>query len=509
MDNNLKSAQGIPARISGNNALKKVLGFFGPKSDITYKLIENATIKDVDLKQSLLTGTILRKCTFDSVNFSRSDMDGIRIENSFFENCDFRIVDFRSAVLAHSKFSNCQFDNTFIYDCLFDSCELENCTFLNASLTNSSFKTCHFFSCNFRQLTFLLNDIFSTIFEGMTLGDCTFLYVIIKDCTFKNIAINIESIGMIYGLGEQDISNFDFVYLGEKLASPEHKNLVKSLFKEYELRKWHIGLATMRLNFGISSPVYAIKDYFDTLRSFRKKHIIIKKDELLFVSKILDELAYSQKLPLMSVMDSFETVVEIIEGIEESKKTEDIHSVNALKQIANSLIEKIHQMTQEFNQQRIQIENYSGDYPVKVSISFVKKPNLKIDDFLNGIATASGLQIRSQTHTVAQHEGSYIETLSTTIHTLFALQIALFLLNGCVIQVTELKARYKIMLRKQLPSTYLKKALQPKQEIPSYLITSLRNIFRHLTPLVWLNDPDLNGLSSKNIKEIAIDPKEK
>src|SRR4051794_21183022 len=96
----------------------------------------------------------------------------------------------------------------------------------------------------------------------MLLGNCTFLYIVMRGCTFVECSLNAESVGMLYGITIENLESFRFIYLGQHQEAPEPAFVLEAITNEYEARGWHFGLTILRLNFKMSSALYALRACF-------------------------------------------------------------------------------------------------------------------------------------------------------------------------------------------------------------------------------------------------------
>jgi uncharacterized protein YjbI with pentapeptide repeats len=475
---------------------------FSPRSDLTYRLIEGVHLSGRSVHFSLFTGSILRNCVFDTVEFTRCDLDGMRVENCRFEKCSFAGAELRSTTFTNCHISDTSFESAHILDCTFYRNGLIDCSLRLANIAQSSFEGGRFSGTTLARSSCTLNKFRMLAFENVTLGDCTFSYNIVKDCRFTDVRLDVECIGLVYGLTRENLSEVHFIYLGEDQFVPRNEDLVDVLMKLYSERKWSVGLMIMRLNYSLTSPAFAIGEYFTNLWDQISGGRLLKTDELAFITDIFQELRAESRLPLLNVVQCLEMTNALAD--ESAEAEGELRTREALVRFSNALVGMLHEMLDEFESVRLHEPEQGNDRDVKVRAVFHTRPALHLSDFLNALAEQSGLPVRSTSRTLHTATGSWIEILHTTLYSVLALQIFLFLLNGCVVQVTELKARWRALASQRLPAHYRGLALSSKQEIPGHLIIPFRQLMKYAEGLPWVSDPQVRGFSPMNFKELQV-----
>lgn len=493
----------VPQTLKGPIKNDLITKFFLPHSDFTYRKLEDLNISEVDLYQSLLTGSLIRNCVFTNVKFQRADLDGVRIENTVFIKCDFSKCDFRSSHFTQCNFESSVFDEAFINDCQFDKCILIDCSLKGVSLTESHLLSTSISNCLLTQGTFIHNWLFESSMSDMIIGDCTFMYVIFRHCELENITINADSIGTIFGFTEKHLKDAKLMFLGKQESVPHGFKIVELLSEEYARRQWYIGQLGLDLNFKRTSVIGGFENYFtDSFTRFAEMGFA-KGDEIRFVGDILEELASLEKLPLLTAIDVLKWCSSL--KVEIKTKTGKLDTTDkALKILSNrvgiicgALIEKIETAIPE-------IQLSENETPVQLKITFREQPEIRFEDFLNSIGQASMLKIEQKSYLISAKSGSYVEIVYTTLFTVFAFKIFLFLVNGCLIQITEMKERLKVLRRKQAPKSYADLALVPSQQISPTTQLVLQGLLQYAKTLGWLKDPSLLGLEASNIQSMEL-----
>ena len=474
-----------------------------PHSDFTFQVFENVTLTDADLQQSLFTGAVFRGCTFERCNFRRSDFDAARFEKCNFFECDLSI-DMRSSLFITSLFRRCEMETAFVSDCSFIECVFESLAFNDCAIAQNEFASCNFEDVSFTQSTFVQNVVRESPFDNTRMGDCTFLHVIMKGCRFANCEMNVESVGMIYGLTARDVEQFHYVHLGLKQDIPRGRGVVPALLEQYESRRWRMGVAVMRLNFDLSAPANTFHDYLIQSHDALEAGIPLNREEALFLGKVLRELFDERRLPLATC---FEVMKWCVEAAETASKL-SVSDADRTRELLHELSNRVLLLSQEslnVLENTDVLANMSGsDRRVVVRVVFDHEPNIEFAAAMTRIGEISGLNLGSVTRRISVTVGSWVEILETTIVTLSSLRVFLYLINGVLYDVTETRARIQVLARRRLPKEFLDVALRPRQAVPAGLVTPIKRLAGEALKDEWIGDPALQGLAASNLKQVQV-----
>ena len=472
-----------------------------PHSDLTFKVFDNMTVERVSAHQSLLNGCLIRNCEFSKVRLSRCDLEQVQFQNCRFIDVDFRNVELTSAQISQSNFENCNFESALVSDCVWQNCTLDNCSFQQAVIHTCQFDQCQLKNNNFRGASIQLNSFRHTVFEDMKLGDCTFLNHIMANCSYKNVRINAESIGSLYGISIEDLLSFELVYLGQTVVNIEAtKGLLDSLETDYEQRRWFFMRDVLRLNFGRAPRSTALDACLKSVLWPASLGAPLKVGDIAFLEMIIVEMRRLRVLPALTTI-TFPDKIQKFKGqnVAESFERNDMRKLQQLaSRLQGILLEMLQQLTSD-------TECLVGrDKSVIATLFFTEKPGFDVVKFLRTVASASGLRIRSVTQALREESGSYLLIVQTTLATLAALQTALWLLNGCVAQVIELKTRFQVVAQKRPPKVIRDRVLLPDQKVPKWMAVTVQGIFAKLT-----GDPSrlqqiAYGLTPDNFQKIEI-----
>jgi uncharacterized protein YjbI with pentapeptide repeats len=499
-DNNDPRETSLSRFIEGTLSPSEIGSYFHERSDLTYKTFRNLNVSGAHAYRSLFTGSLFQNCQFDSAVFSRSDLDGIRAEITSFAKCDFTTCDIRSSHFSGCTFQECKFNNTFIDDCFYDECKFVECTFNGASLTNCRFQNSLLRKCPLTEATFLHNRMQKTRISEMVLGNCTILYSILADCTLINVTINAESIGALLGLTRAQLEQSKIIYLGQLQVVPADSDIVRLLAEEYSRRKWSIEQLVVNLNFDLASVLGSFDQYLSDRYARFVENGFVKGDEIRFLTDILVELASHDRLPLLTALD----VLEWCGRLEVALSQKSNSTADSIVALASRCILLINSMVDKVSAELLWPAPDQFDAPVYLRVIFNKKPELALTETLNSIKQVSLLPIAKPSSLLDAQLGSYIEVVNTSIYTVFAFRLFLFVLNGCVIQATELKARINVFKKRRAPKSYTELAMGLRQQPLLSMVEELKNLSQYAKQLNITQSPSLGGYDASNIQTLEV-----
>lgn len=496
--------RGLPLAIIGPISTSELAKYFSQRSDLTYRRLEGLNVSDSDVYRSLFTGSLIRDCVFTRVIFTRSDLDGLRVERSIFIECNFTSCDIRSSIFTRCTFQSCNFNSTFIDDCEMQLCEFIECSFEGAILSRCRFQDTSLAACILTRGSILHNKFYNATISDMVLGDCTLLYIILRDCNLLRISIAAESVGAIFGLTKEQIFQANIIYLGNEEPVPQGVEVLSLISEEYQKRRWYIGQLVLAVNFQLTSTISAFDSYFLLTYDRFSELGFTKGDELEFLGDLIQELAVLNRLPFLTALSVLEWCTTLEDAFRQNNQDlpesskDSLHTLAArITLLTNSLLDKLEQSLPE-------IEFKENDRFMYIRVAFDEKPSVPLTNLLNSISAASNLGVGQASYLVRTEKGSYIEIVCTTLFSILAFQIFLFLVNGCLIQLTELKQRLKVLMRKQAPKNYLEMALFPIQQTSPLMLSILQGLITYTKGIPWLKDSTLSGYVASNIKSLQV-----
>jgi uncharacterized protein YjbI with pentapeptide repeats len=477
------------------------MGELGPHLDLTYRVFDDLTIKDVNLHQSLLNGCLIRNCAFHKVRFSRCDLEQVQFQNCRFTNVNFGNVELASTQISKCSFENCNFESALVSDCVWQDCSLTKCSFQQAVIHTSQFERCHLSNNNLRGASIQLDTFRKVAFEKMKLGDCTFLNHIMDGCSYRDVCVNAESIGSLFGFSERDLLSCNFVYLGQDVIGIKAaRGLVQSLEADYRGRRWYFMAEVLRLNLNSDPPAISLDACLQAVLWPASMGSPIKTGDISFLEMIILELSRRRELPALAALTFPDRIRNFLHqaGRDDHERSDQLK----LQQLANRLQGIFLGMLQELTGEIIPLTG--RDRRTLAKLTFEKEPSLNVSKFVGEVGRASGLSIHGTTRVIREESGSYLLFLQTTLVSLAALQTALWLLNGCVAQIIEMKARVRLIKRKQLPKVIQKRVLLPDQNIPKWMAVTVQGIFTKLTADASSLQQAAVSFGKKNLKNIQI-----
>jgi hypothetical protein len=336
----------------------------------------------------------------------------------------------------------------------------------------------------------------------MVLADCTLLYVILRDSSLTRVSISAESVGAIFGLTREQLSQAKILHLGEKETPPPDADIIMLLSEEYWRRKWFIGHLVLAVNFGLTSAVDAFNSYLSV--AFRRFSELgfVKGDELEFLGDLLQELALLDRLPLLTALNVLEWCTALENVIRQNNRDLPESSADSLRVLASRVTLLTNRLLDKLDRELPALEAGDVGGTLCIKATFREKPALSLPEVLNSVGAASTLDVGQNSYLVRSEGGSYVEIVFTTLGAVIALQVFLYLLNGCVIQLTELKHRVKVLARRNAPKTYTDIAISPTQQASPLILTVLNAVVAHVKGLPLLKDPSLSGYITTNIKSL-------
>lgn len=476
---------------------------FSRRSDLTYRRIEGVKVSEADMHMSLLTGCLIRDSVFTKVLLTRSDLDGMRAEKTRFADCDFTSTDLRSCVFVGCSFDRCIFSGSFIDDCWFQDCEVSNCTLEISTLSHCDFRGTTFREGKITRASFLNSNLHNCRIANLNLGDCTINYIILRSCEIVDVVVSAESIGGILGVTREQLDQFKLSYLGEQEPIPEGADLVESIYQQYRQRKWYLGQLVLSLNFNLVSTLAAFDAYLALSYKRFTELGFVKGEELDFVGNIVEELAALDRFPLLTAFNLLEWCSLLEAAIKEKEGESPTSSSDPFRAFVSRMVLVSNRLMDRLDQATPQVGLEEGDRSLCIEVMFDRKPVLSVPDLINSINRPSALGIVQQAQLIQARTGSYIEIVFTTLFSAIALQTFLYLINGCVIQLTELKQRTKTLARKRAPRSYVQQALSGTQHASPLILSVLPGLLAHAKGLPWLKDPFLGGYSSTNLTSLS------
>jgi uncharacterized protein YjbI with pentapeptide repeats len=484
---------------------------FSPGKENDLKLgcdIVRKEFNGLHLSGCSLENSYFRDSYFKETNFKNANMDYTDFENVIFDGCTFDSCTFGSDIRS-SVFLNCTFINSNIDESFIDGCTFKDSIIKNSTIDVTSITNCTFDYCLLENMYLKTASLYHTIFRNcrwveLDWSFVTIFYIVLINCIFKDVTLALPTLDYIFGLREE---NFKGINL-KKYRRKEVKSLKKPLeaWKKYEnMRSKNLSILTKGFCIKEKSMIFVFKSFLLNLPKKRNSCPYIGRDEILFLQNVLTTLEEERDLSVFALILIIEWAFETLNQINLKGDSADVLYIQPT---LIQLYTRLHQIFQEklyfFENQRLFFEQFSADQEVIAKFVFHDRPRLSVSKVLNELADISGLEISAKTQFISSKEGSYVEIVKTTLFTLFAIQTFLYLLNGIVIKLTELKARYKILKQKELPKHFHDLSITGKQPVSPALQKILKNFFNKSAGLEILENIDFFGYNKGNIENIDL-----
>lgn len=390
--------------------IKKILDL---KADEIYhynnwnkSIIENSNLHSISLKwcefieidfikcilaNSDWEGCRALNCLYSGVSFENSDITSI-----YFENCEFNKVTFKGATTTDVSFINCKFIN---------------CDFNHIVLNSSSFKNCTFTRFKLRQSSTYLNQFIDCVFDDSYIYG-NFMYNLFINAHFNKTDIASDLMS----------SNFGFTDSNLKELSLE-KTYFKQLQQKLLDNKDYVSAAIISLNLEEKAFDNAILISIQVIIEQLRCNILVRNEQLMFFSLILNRLLNENKLSLYMVL----FIINILEQRKLFANNIALEkSESVINQIHNMLFEHYRKIIKDIDSELNQIK--SKNSPLTLKITYVEEPSIPICSLLIQIMNAVGINgavpIRKETA-----KGSFIEWIKCYDNILKCLQLFISILG--------------------------------------------------------------------------------
>lgn len=294
---------------------------------------------------------------------------------------------------------------------------------------------------------------------------------------YNNVSINLDSLGQVFGINIDDVMRFKYIFLGDEYGYA-NRTLLEKLSQIYESKKWFSSKIIYEYNIGKINCFDLIQKLNMELVRKIKGGEVIKQTDLDFFINIVNELKDNEKLPFfslyLSVLELKETITAYKENYhEEIIKMIDFYIVimiNIMKEMIFEIFDKSKYLSlANQNQEILFTLHYKGELNLEV---------YKI------IEQASELFFDSHVVLKDVQKGTIIEIMLTTVACIFIFQLCLYGINGCLVQITDMKSKLNILKKKNLPQDYVKQSMLGNQKQPELLKFALDRLDSKMVSLL-------------------------
>jgi len=342
-------------------------------------------------------------------------------------------------------------------------------------------------------------------FINMKFADSTFLLHILDGCSFVDCAMNVDSLGAIYGVTEQEISTLKLFYLGEEQNITNPSDLITKLFDEFSRRRWQFKLIMLAWNTGKVTTISALRAILSAYKGHINEGILLQTEELRFVRRITEHLRKTSKMPLIAAMDSYEGAV----ALASIASTSGGQPHAELSLLAMYLLKAVDGMRNDLERLVGDYEDNSDNYAnVTVVMKFDKQPLIGSADLINTFAVLFGFP--SSARLIKAKSGSYIEWVQMTVAGLFAFRLILFAINGCIKEINGCLKETNGFIKETnviINSINRSNIERPKKKGNRQLAQRTRAATKLITLVRsndTLTDPVIKDYGSNNIKECKV-----
>ncbi len=368
-------------------------------ADISYRIVADITIENKTAEQSIFDGSIFRNSFVTNTNLSRGDFKAVIFEKCFFKDVSFSSSDIQSSIFANCEFINCDFEDAHIEDCQFENSTFQLCQFDNSSFLNSKIIGTTYNSCGFDTSSNILNEFRKTTFIDTSLANCTFNFHIMKECIFKDVVLNADSIAYIFGCTYENLKNASFVFLGQRDDNKYEINeeFIQNTIELFIQKHWFLGASFMAMNFNIKSNFTCLSEVMNIILQYVKSGFLLKKDEITYFKRVLSELKNENLLPQANLINLLKELQTLIQNLNAEK--------NEL--ILIDLYNHCYFLNQEIYSELESLQHcFTKDEILQVELIFKEEPNLDFAELMYRISVNQGLSLSYKE--IKREKGSFL-----------------------------------------------------------------------------------------------------
>jgi hypothetical protein len=438
-------------------------------ADIGHRQFEDLELEDIEAVQSLFSGVVFRRCTLRKCNFSRTDFEGARFERCKIYDTNFNHADIRSTTFVECDLSRNTLDDAHIADTLFLRSTLASTSFRSSTLLSNTFKNSTLNALSNNQATILHTDFAETRFDDVTLADCTALFSFFENCKFDRFTINVDALGLTYGLTPTDLIDVKLLFLGKEQGWPDAIDAGEAVIQTFQARQWPLHLAFSRLCYSNIPRADAWKFIFDVVTTQIQLRRGVTIDEVQFVARIAKRLAEVRRLPFAAVIYGYDRLNQL--SFEGEDPTAERRSAALLLDELTLLLAK---MRDGLVIESAEVLSVPFADSMIAEFNFVERPTTEPGPYLEAIAEIGQPSI---VRLLPGRAGSWVQPLQLTGEILFSIFVALYLLEGCIVRLTRIRARANVLFSPTLPAPYLEMANSPKHEMSATLAKTMLSLY--------------------------------
>lgn len=434
--------------------------------EISGHLIVGRTFEGCSAIQGHFSDTIFRDCRFVECNFSRSDFDAVAFEKCIFESCNFSTSDIRS-----TEFVSCS-----IYGSNFSDGDIKAATFRNSLISGCKFRKQTFASsmiidCKIQETRFDYSTIINMNFKACTfikikLVTCTSLYHFFEECSFVECSMNIDNIGLSFGLTRENLRDIKLVWQRKVQGKRvDISKLLDDLLESLVARRWGVAAAVLAINFSLLPTPVALRIAFASIGATMDAGRPFRSDELRFLAQVVGAIVESGQLPFLSADEGLDLLTPVMAQRPETE---------GLQQLALAFRDAEFKILSAWNQTWTALDAL-GSEVLEAEFYFEQRPDvglLIVLDELHGAKMVEG----PSPQRLSWRNGSYYEVVSMTVSTLMMLMVAGGTIARLLDQLISIRAKGGVLFASQLPATIRERALDPSPRMSGELLGIVQSL---------------------------------
>ena len=399
-------------------------------------------------------------------------------------------------------FKDCDFSLSEIENNNFFKSDLSSTNFIGSRITDNVFKETTFSKIDLNGSTTKFNCFEKSIWTDSIFGNCTIDYNVAVKCKFIKTKMNLETLGSVWGIQENELENITFLSLGRELI--ENKEEIYASYYQYMIEKrLCLEMFTFQVSLKKENVFSSLEQLLNSLGDRNSQEQYLSPDELRYFYEILKAMRKESILPLLALKE----VLSFYNNLVHNFSTNDNYYETILLFYNNiSLI--YNSMTHELLSYQKDLPNNNDKYQVK--ITFKEKPKQDIMEVFNelyqytyNISTAPNIQF------VKDASGSYIVWIIMPLVFLAAFNIGTLLLTGGVKHLIKLRASTEVLFSKKLPRNYYLEVYRKddSEELAKGIISILLSgKISSLSSKLYNLSHD--GINAQNIQDISVENNE-
>lgn len=436
------------------------------QAEYTFRLFDNKAVNQQKSEQSLFNCSTFQRCRILNSSFSKCDFEGSIFRDTSFENTCISSCDIKSSLFQNCIFNHCDFSLSAVSDCEFADCTFYACSFDDTVLRENVFTDCTINGGSHKMATITLSKYYHCSFHNTELGNCSFYDHIMDGCLFDKVSINIDSIGRIYGLTIANLREFKYIFLG-KLYGYAPATFFEHVHEIFGRKNWRLQKFLYQYNINEISSYEYITEIFETLIFYINENIIVKRDDLIFLSNIIRQMKENQGLPLFALYTGIEKLFEEIKVLNNKNY---YNKEEAFREFLNKMVFAFNEMLADFAELfPDKIETNFLDEKVLLKIHYDSDKEINFSQYINSFLKYGGYDNKFYCRLSEIQNGSVIEVIIGSILCVYALQILLYGVNGVIIQLTDMISKVRVIKEKKNQRDFLSNSIKGKQMRPEFL----------------------------------------